>query len=67
MDKLAEAKDVYFKLTNNNPNFAMAYYGLGVIAEKEKKYADAISQYNQFVAKTDNETLKKPYNAELNY
>ena len=37
----------------------MAYYGLGVIAEKEKKYADAISQYNQFIAKTDNETLKK--------
>lgn len=59
MDKLAEAKDVYIKLTNNNPNFAMAYYGMGVIAEKEKNYADAITQYKQFIAKTDNESLKK--------
>jgi tetratricopeptide (TPR) repeat protein len=58
MNKVSEAKSTYFKILDINSNFAMAYYGLGVISEKEKNYKDAINYYNKFVASTDNQSLK---------
>ena len=58
MDKTAEAKAAYNKILTINNKYAMAYYGLGVIAEREKNYSEAINQYNKFLSTSDNESLK---------
>ena len=41
-----------------NKDFDMAYYGLGVIFEKEKNYNEAIKNYEKFVNLTTDGTLK---------
>ena len=53
-----DAKNCYYKILSISKDFSMAYYGLGVIAEKEKNYNEAISKYTKFTELTDNSYLK---------
>ena len=59
MNRYTEAKIAYSKILKDNANYSMAYYGLGIVAEKEKNYREAIGQYSKFISMSDNDSLKK--------
>ncbi len=58
LEKYQEAKDCYKTLLSYNKDFDMAYYGMGVIYEKEKNYSEAVKNYEKFVSLTADGTLK---------
>ena len=47
MDDLAGARATYSALVKDKPDLAAAHAGLGEVAMKEKKYADAIKHFEQ--------------------
>ena len=67
MKDLEKAKIAFCNVIAIDPNYAYAYYALGMAYESEKKYADAITNYEKFMSITSDSDMKSQVKNQVDY
>ena len=65
-NELVKAKESFAKVLELKPDYAYAYYALGLAFEKENDLKSAIENYEKFVLNTEDKNLKHNIQNKIN-
>ena len=67
LDDNTKAKNAFGKVIAIDPEYAYAYYALGMAYEKENNNSEAIVNYEKFMNLSNDENLKSQVKAQIDY